>query len=321
MTPKKHLKLKKKVMYIGLFSLTLIIFLINLGLHFYQNYKYKQTYEYKLITIGYTKEEATLLLKSFSEEEELKKILDQKKNEKLIQVIQEKYYMKKNLDRYLAYIEKNKDTSINEVVTLVNVHRDSDYYENTIEANLDKGILLNVNKYYYLSEEYIPEELEKISIRYAYAGNNMISEANTAFYDLCKSAEQDGLTLIVNSSYRSYENQVNTYRSIKNAKGEREADKTAARPGHSEHQTGLSVDVFEKNNQSTLTFKDSEAYSWLKENAHNYGFIERYPEGKENITGYNPEAWHWRYVGTEVAKIIHDENITFDEYYAFYVEN
>lgn len=79
--------------------------------------------------------------------------------------------------------------------------------------------------------------------------------------------------------------------------------------------------MFEKNNQSTLTFKDSEAYSWLKENAHNYGFIERYPEGKENITGYNPEAWHWRYVGTEVAKIIHDENITFDEYYAFYVEN
>ncbi len=321
MTQKKHLKLKKKVIYIGLFVLTLLTFFVNLVLHFYQNYKYKQTNEYKLINLGYTKEEATLLLNTFNEDEELKNILEMKKNDKLIALIQEKYYMKKNLERYLAYMDKNKETSINEVVTLVNVHRDSNYYENTIEANKDKGILLNVNKYYYLSEEYVPENLEKISIRFAYAGNNIISEANNAFYDLCKSAEQEGLTLIVNSSYRSYENQVNTYRSIKNSKGEREADKTAARPGHSEHQTGLSVDVFEKNNQSTATFKDSEAYTWLKENAHNYGFIERYPEGKENITGYNAEAWHWRYVGIDVAKKIHDENITFDEYYAFYVEN
>ena len=243
------------------------------------------------------------------------------KNEHLIPLIQEKYYLNKNLEKYLAYLEENKDTSASDVVTLVNVHRDSNYYENRIPADVDKGILMNVNKYYYLSEEYEPVDLKKISIQYSYAGNNMIEVANDAFFDLCKKAEQEGLKLIVNSSYRDYKNQVITYNKIKATKGEREADKTAARPGHSEHQTGLSIDVFEKNNQSTLTFKDSESYTWLQNNAYEYGFIERYPEGKENITGYNAEAWHWRYVGVEAAKVIHDENITFDEYYAYYIEN
>ena len=68
------------------------------------------------------------------------------------------------------------------------------------------------------------------------------------------------------------------------------------------------------------SFTDSEAYKWLKENAYKYGFIERYPEGKTYLTGYNPESWPWRYVGLEAAKTMHDEDITFDEYYAFYVE-
>ena len=67
-------------------------------------------------------------------------------------------------------------------------------------------------------------------------------------------------------------------------------------------------------------FTNSAAYKWLKENAYKYGFIERYPEGKTYITGYSPESWHWRYVGPEIARKMHDENITYDEYYAYYIE-
>ena len=75
-----------------------------------------------------------------------------------------------------------------------------------------------------------------------------------------------------------------------------------------------------KNSPYSNEFADSEEYKWLKEHAHEFGFIERYPEGKTYLTGYNPESWHWRYVGVEAATTMYEENITYDEYYAFYIE-
>ena len=102
--------------------------------------------------------------------------------------------------------------------------------------------------------------------------------------------------------------------------GSEYADEIAARPGHSEHQTGLALDIFCTTNSNTKTFKDSEAYQWLLNNAYKYGFILRYPEGKENITGFTFESWHYRYVGTEIATYIYENDITFDEYYAYFTE-
>lgn len=320
MATKKRLRLKKKVLYIGIFILIVIFIATYLGTKYYKDYKYKQTNEYKLIEHGYTKEDALELLNIFNTEEEIKYLLDIKKNDLILSFTKEKYYLKKNLERYLNYAEKNKDKDTKEIITLVNVNREYNYYEHDIESNIEKGILLNVNKYYKLSNEYEPVNLVKISTKYAYDGNSITKEANDAYISMWNAANKEGLILIVNSSFRSYASQEKVYNSIKNTKGIKEADKTSARPGYSEHQTGLSIDVFEKNNQTTATFKDSLAYTWLQENAYKYGFIERYPEGKENITGYSSEAWHWRYVGETAAKIIHDENITFDEYYAFYEE-
>ena len=95
----------------------------------------------------------------------------------------------------------------------------------------------------------------------------------------------------------------------------------AARAGHSEHQTGLSLDIFSKTDTTTSNFKNSLAYTWLTNNAYKYGFIERYPENKEDITGFSAEAWHWRYVGVDAATYIHENDITFDEYYAYYLED
>ncbi len=315
-----QLKENKKMVYIGIAVLLLIIIGI-VGMKFYKEYQYKQTYEYKLIEHGYTLEEAKTLLNFYQKNEQLENLLSMEKNSYILELIQEKYYIDKNLTRYLEYADANKETSTKDVVAIVNVNADYKHYEHDIPTDTSLGILINVNKYYTLPEDFEPLEISDISIRYSYEGNRISSEANDAYVSMWNAAQGAGFTLIVNSSYRDFKEQEDVYSSKKASLGQKEADKVAARPGHSEHQTGLSIDVFEMGNQSTATFKDSEAYTWLKENAYLYGFIERYPENKEYLTGYSAEAWHWRYVGEEVAKIIHNENITFDEYYAYYIEN
>lgn len=315
------LKLKKKVMYRGIIVLIILIVGSILGLNFYNDYQYRQTYEYKLIEHGYTLEEAKKLVDFYKEDEILNSILLREKNTTIVELIQEKYYIHKNLERYLKYKESNKDTIIKDVVAIVNVNRDYDFYEHDIPTDTSLGVLINVNKYYTLPDNFEPLEISDISIRYSYDGNKITKEANDAYVSMWNAAKNEGLTLIVNSSYRDLATQERVYNNIKASSGMKEADKVAARPGHSEHQTGLAIDVFEIGNQATSTFKDSPAYSWLKNNAHLYGFIERYPEEKEYLTGYSFEAWHWRYVGKDVATKMYEENITFDEYYAYYIEN
>lgn len=315
------LKLKKKVIYRGIIVLLILIVGSIIGLNFYNDYQYKQTYEYKLIEHGYSLEEAKSLVDYYKENEILDSLLTREKNTTILELIKEKYYIHKYLDRYLAYAEKNKETSIKDVVAIVNVNRDYDFYEHDIDTDIEKGILINVNKYYTLPNNFEPIDISDISIRYSYSGNRMTKEANDAYVSMWNAAKAEGFTLIVNSSYRDFASQERVYNNIKASSGQKEADKVAARPGHSEHQTGLAIDVFEIGNQTTSTFKDSPAYTWLKNNAHLFGYIERYPEDKEYLTGYSFESWHWRYVGEEVATIMHNEDITFDEYYAYYIEN
>ena len=314
-------KIKKKALY----GLIIIITIIGLGLFYslklYKEYKYKQTYEYKLIEHGYSLENAKNLLNYFKNDEKINDILKLPRNEEILKLIKEKYYIHKNLIRYLEYIDKNKKTSIKDIIAIVNVNRDYEYYEHDLDSNTNDNNLLIVNKYYNLKEDFEPNNLVTISSKYAYANNQITKEANDAYVSMWNAAFKENHKLIVNSSYRDYQEQDDVYKSIKLSKGEREADKVAARPGYSEHQSGLAIDVFEINNQLTGTFKDSPAYTWLKENAYEYGFIERYPEDKEYLTGYSFESWHWRYVGIDAAKIIQEEDITFDEYYAFYIDN
>ena len=177
-----------------------------------------------------------------------------------------------------------------------------------------------VNKFYHLTKDYAPDDITNISNTYAYEGNRLRKIALDAYINMYNAAKDDGIKLIINSSYREYEKQENIYEDYKNWYGEVKADKQAARPGYSEHQTGLAIDVFSSDNQLSGTFKDSTGYKWLKDNAYKYGFIERYPENKEYLTGYEFESWHWRFVGIEAATVIQKENITFDEYYAYYIE-
>ncbi len=318
MAKKKKLKIKKQVIYFILIVFALIVGTI-LGIHYWNDYQYKQTNEYKLLSKGYTKEETELLFQKLTEEK-IQELLEQEKNETLLAILNEKYYLSKNLDAYLEYQKRNTNTSTYDIVALINTGAHQDWYENIVDADTSLGNLLLVNKFHQLANDYSPENLIKVSKQHSYGEQQITKEAYEGFQNMFNKAKEENVTFFINSSYRNYKDQEDTYNSLKKAYGSSKADSQAARPGHSEHETALAFDIFTPGNTSTGNFKDSKAYEWLKENAQDYGFIERYPEGKEYLTGYNYEAWHWRYVGIEVAKQIKEEEITFDEYYAFYIE-
>ena len=116
------------------------------------------------------------------------------------------------------------------------------------------------------------------------------------------------------SAYRPYSMQEKLYKNAVSSMGQKQADIDTARPGHSEHQTGLTIDVSSTKNGNMLYFDSSSSFTWMKENAYKYGFILRYPKGKSDITGYKFEPWHYRYVGTELSYKLKDQTITLEEY-------
>ena len=139
----------------------------------------------------------------------------------------------------------------------------------------------------------------------------MDKEVAKALECLFKEAQNDNITLIGSSAYRSYKDQVKIFKDSIKDKGLNYTKNYVAKPGKSEHQSGIAIDI---TNESRSMSKTSKEAQWLSSNAYRFGFILRYPEGKESITGYNYEPWHVRYVGKDVAKYIYDNNITLEEY-------
>ncbi|MDW7673955.1 MAG: M15 family metallopeptidase [Bacillota bacterium] len=183
-------------------------------------------------------------------------------------------------------------------------------------------ILVLVNKTYALPEGYVPPNLTRPEVPFSTAGDHprklLRQEAATALEELFKRAEEEGVSLIATSGYRSYNYQKNLFDYYSSLWGEEEANKSSARPGQSEHQTGLAIDVSSPSvqNQLVAAFGDTEEGLWLAKNAPDFGFIIRYPKDKTHITGYIYEPWHLRYVGIEVAHEVTELDITFDEYIA-----
>ena len=239
-------------------------------------------------------------------------------SEKLASLINHKYFVLKNLDRYMVYDSED----VNTIITYVNSNRDKDFYTDTKEADTSKNELILVNKYFSVPEDYVYGELVKVDNQYTNTvGSKLSSVAYEAIKQLIDDSNEDGLYLRVNYAHRDYEYQEGVYNDYKKRYSEKYADKVSARPGFSEHQTGLALDVGQAYNHTTSSkFVNTKEYEWMKENCYKYGFILRYPEGKEDITGYSFEAWHYRYVGKEAAKYIHDNDITFEEYYAYFVD-
>lgn len=229
------------------------------------------------------------------------------------------FYHKEKEERYQAYQKKNKTLSWKDVIIRVNIGLDQPYYTNTSESkDLNTNKVL-VNKYSYLKEEYVPKNLVSLDTIYSKGGIYLVEEAYLAFKKLVDDAKTEGITVRAISAYRSYSYQVNLYNRYVSQEGVEQADTYSARPGFSEHQTGLCVDVDDRINNFT-DFENTKSFEWMQENAANYGFILRFPKDKENITGYSYEAWHYRYVGVKAAKKIKEKNITFDEYYMEFLE-
>lgn len=301
---KKHIKEK-------LYKLGIIIILILLALIAIKNYKYKKTYEYKLLQLNYPREEIKIILETF-DLSFIDTILTKEYNNNIINFVNEKYFIKDNIERYLNYQEQNPNNTYKETVALVNVNRDYNYYENTKETNTNNETQMLVNKYNLLNENYEASNIVNVSSTYGYANNKLNEEAYNAFKRLADDAKKEGHTIVILSSYRTYEYQKKLWNEDKD-------DDYVARPGASEHETGYAIDVAEYNDPND-SFKDTESFKWMIENAHKYGFILRYPEGKENITGYSYEAWHYRYLGVDLATKVYNEGITYDEYYAYYLD-
>ncbi len=142
------------------------------------------------------------------------------------------------------------------------------------------------------------------------------AEAATQMTAMMNAAAAAGAGFDLSSAYRSYSDQAATYNHWVAVNGSQAAaDTVSARPGYSEHQTGLAADM-KVGGCALECFRGTMAYTWLQANAHSYGFIERYPPGLTSITGYSPEAWHWRYVGAGVAQDMKTKGIqTLEQYY------
>ncbi len=230
------------------------------------------------------------------------------------------YYKKENKNRYISYYNSNKDLSIEDIVTRINIGLDNKYYTQTkITPYHNKDYIL-VNKYIQMKDNYIPENLENLDTSYSRSGMKLVKNAKIALEKMIQEAKEEGYTIRVMSSYRSYNYQVNLYNRYKEEDGEEKADTYSARPGFSEHQTGLCIDI-DDNKLNYTDFENSKSFNWMQENAHKYGYILRYPEDKTEITGYTYESWHYRYVGEKIATYIKKHNITFDEYYVRFIED
>ena len=281
---------------------------------------YRKTIEYKLLNVGYSKEEITTLTNK-TNEDFMNSLLDNEYDKMYIDITKEKYYIKDNIQNYIDYYEDNINTSASDIVSIINVGADKEYYTNIKDSDTSKNELMINNKYYRLSKDYIPSDLVDVKNWYSYGSNNKLRQvAYDAFINMYESAKEENITLIINSAYRSYDEQEEIYNDYLSKYTQEYTDSFAARPGHSEHQTGLALDIITYGANGE-TFDTTDAFKWLQDNAYKFGFILRYPKDKEYLTGYNYESWHFRYVGIEAATIIHDSNITFDEYYAYYIAN
>ena len=308
------MKRKKILILIGL-----VLIILGFSLGIYKFIKYRNSFEYKLIEVGYTKEETKEIIDIYSKDE-IKHIITLDYDKNIIDLKKQTYFIFSNLENYLIYKKVNNDEKIENVIAIINVGSNQKWYSEPKKVNVteDNKYTILVNKFNFLDKDYTPDNLSDINLQYAYADNKTVQTVYQSFVSMYKSAIKEDLKLIINYSYRSYQKQEEIYNNYTLWYGEEYADNYAARPGFSEHQTGLSLDIDAYGNKGD--FEITKEFIWLQENAYKYGFILRYPKDKEKITGYKYEPWHYRYVGLEIAKEIYEKNITYDEYYAYYIE-
>ena len=264
-------------------------------------------YKEDLLTLGYSNDDVLEIEKSFTKDE-VKNYLLKERYPNMIKFKSSPYFNIENLKRYQSYFEKNEYSEENAVL-YVEIGLDNDFYTNIKPADTSMGTLILVNKYYSIDSNY-NADLETLGS--AYGKGKMNKEAAKHFREMVDAAKKDGIKLKSVSPYRSYDSQKNIYNNYVKKDGTKKADTYSARPGHSEHNTGLAVDI--NTASSSAHFENTKEYEWLMNNCYKYGFILRYPENKMFITGYKYEPWHYRYLNVETATKIHEMNVTYEEY-------
>jgi len=228
------------------------------------------------------------------------------------------HFIDANAERYDAYQARYPNEPFDRIIAFVNVNMDKGFYEEIHTIEDPDNINVLQNKHYALPSGWEPGDLVNIG------GGQMMREEAAQHFNLMRDAMRDaGLRVNVIIVYRSYNTQQNTYGNAVSKYGKETADRNWARPGHSEHQLALSADILHKamdGSMSNSGFHHTNEFTWLCENAHNYGFILRYPEAYKEFHGYVFEPWHWRYVGVEAASRMFDEGIAlYEEYYGKYL--
>lgn len=225
------------------------------------------------------------------------------------------YTFQFNEQTYIDDVVANRETSSTGTFTLSHSYRDD--YDSPIMIETPVTTSL-VNKKYMLREDYIPEGLTSISSEYAVEGMQLKQEAADAFLKFAQAGYNASVPIYAINAYVSAQDQNTAYQNAVTWYGETAADIYAARVGASEHQSGLAVNIAVVGEDNT-DYSTTNAYQWTSQNCINYGFIQRYPQGKEAITGFSFEPSHYRYVGTETAKQVSESGLTYDEFYCLYL--
>ena len=217
-------------------------------------------------------------------------------------------------ERYAAYREKNPSMSEDEIIWRVNANLDKPKYEYDIPVSEYDDPYIIVNKYYKVPEGYRPPDLE------TFDGQLLRKETGEAYKRMREDGLKQGLNIRVVSGYRSVEYQEGLYNRYLSSDSKENVDRYSARPGYSEHHTGMAMDLF-GSQDGLRNFENTPEYPWVRDNCYKYGFIIRYLVETEDITGYESEPWHLRYVGVDVATEMKEKNIkSFEEYHAKYLQ-
>lgn len=266
-------------------------------------------YKEDLLHLGYDLKDIEVIENKISNID-VKEYFLKKKYDNVTSYINALYFIPKNIDRYVNYYNKNKNMSYDNVILNVNMNLDYEFYTNinTLHDYLDVTTL--VNKYNKLPDNYEIDDLVTLDEEYSSRGEKIREIAYKDLKVMFDKAREDGINLNVISGYRTSEKQNTLFNNSVKKNGIEHALMYSAKMGHSEHQLGLAIDI----NTTQESFKNTNEYKWLKNNSYKYGFIERYKENKENITGFAYEPWHYRYIGIDNATKVFTENITYEEY-------
>ena len=270
----------------------------------------------------FVKEANTLLDKGYSSKE-INQIYEHMSENNLKEILKSPYQNLENyftisnfefakLDRYNAY-QALLNISYQDAVTKVNLNLDEPFYQTVNEISSPNEVTVLVNKSHALPSDFIPDDLVAIP---SFPNYQIKDDAVSDFEALLAAAKLENVNFSPYSTYRSYDKQNKLYNNYLKRDPVDVVDSYSARPGHSEHQTGLALDVRSAGYLDDLSDSD---YEWMLNNSYKYGFIVRYPKGHSETTGYQEEPWHLRYIGIEHATKVHELGITYDEYYDLYL--